>query len=209
MPLCLVLPCPALPCPVCPGLTSCPAHKLSPLWLCPHVVPCPGVQPGPKICPGLSPLSSPQALPSIWPILSPFPASTLRFLDCRLDCIKVVLWHVCVEGYQPYRRSHLSMHQMGTCRMGASPNSSVADSEGQCWDVAGLYIADASCFPTSSGHFQHTPCSINLQQRPAPYAPPLSLCCLKMDGMWSQACCSSSFTLWVESVVLNKSCGGP
>ena len=43
------------------------------------------------------------------------------------------------------------MHQMGTCRMGASPNTSVADGRGQCWDVAGLYIADASCFPTSSG----------------------------------------------------------
>ena len=58
---------------------------------------------------------------------------------------------MCVEGYQPYRRPHLSMHQMGTCRMGASPDSSVADAHGQCWDVAGLYIADASCFPTSSG----------------------------------------------------------
>ena len=44
---------------------------------------------------------------------------------------------------------------MGTCRMGASPDCSVADSKGQCWEVAGLYISDASCFPTSSGESQN------------------------------------------------------
>ncbi|DBA72909.1 TPA: hypothetical protein ACH3X2_009868 [Trebouxia sp. C0005] len=53
--------------------------------------------------------------------------------------------------YEPYRRAHLSMHQMGSCRMGSSPQNSVTDSQGHCWDVAGLYVADASCFPTASG----------------------------------------------------------
>lgn len=40
---------------------------------------------------------------------------------------------------------------MGTCRMGCSPSSSVCDASGQCWEVYGLYVADASAFPTSSG----------------------------------------------------------
>jgi len=43
------------------------------------------------------------------------------------------------------------MHQMGSCRMGSSPQNSVTDGQGHCWDVAGLYVADASCFPTASG----------------------------------------------------------
>lgn len=45
----------------------------------------------------------------------------------------------------------MSAHQMGTCRMGSSPQHSVVDEAGQCWDVRGLYVADASVFPTSSG----------------------------------------------------------
>jgi choline dehydrogenase-like flavoprotein len=33
----------------------------------------------------------------------------------------------------------------------ACRRSSVCDASGQCWQVAGLYIADASLFPTPSG----------------------------------------------------------
>ncbi len=44
-----------------------------------------------------------------------------------------------------------SAHQMGTARMGASPKNSVVDARGHCWHVAGLYVADASLFPTSTG----------------------------------------------------------
>ena len=44
-----------------------------------------------------------------------------------------------------------SAHQMGSARMGASPHSSVADPDGLSWDVAGLYLADASVFPTPTG----------------------------------------------------------
>ncbi len=45
----------------------------------------------------------------------------------------------------------LTAHQMGSARIGVSREASVADPEGQCWDVANLYIADASALPTSSG----------------------------------------------------------
>jgi choline dehydrogenase-like flavoprotein len=44
-----------------------------------------------------------------------------------------------------------SAHQMGSCRMGADPQTSVADPSGQLHDTPGVWIGDASAFPTSSG----------------------------------------------------------
>lgn len=44
-----------------------------------------------------------------------------------------------------------SAHQMGTCRMGRDPALAVCDAEGQVFGIRGLYIADASAFPGSSG----------------------------------------------------------
>ena len=32
--------------------------------------------------------------------------------------------------------------------MGKDPASSVLDSNNQCWDARGLYVTDASCFPS-------------------------------------------------------------
>jgi choline dehydrogenase-like flavoprotein len=42
-------------------------------------------------------------------------------------------------------------HQMGTCRMGADPATSVADVRGELHDTPGVWIGDASAFPTASG----------------------------------------------------------
>ena len=44
-----------------------------------------------------------------------------------------------------------SAHQMGTCRMGASERGSVVDPRGKVWGTEGLYVADASVFPSASG----------------------------------------------------------
>ena len=44
-----------------------------------------------------------------------------------------------------------SAHQMGSCRMGADPQTSVAGPWGELHDTAGVWIGDASAFPTSSG----------------------------------------------------------
>ncbi|KAJ3067628.1 hypothetical protein HDU98_009157 [Podochytrium sp. JEL0797] len=44
-----------------------------------------------------------------------------------------------------------SAHQMGTCRMSSTAGGGVVDGEGQTWEVKGLYVADASVFPGSSG----------------------------------------------------------
>lgn len=42
-------------------------------------------------------------------------------------------------------------HQMGTCRMGADPATSVANPYGELHDTPGVWIGDASAFPTPSG----------------------------------------------------------
>lgn len=43
----------------------------------------------------------------------------------------------------------ISYHPQGTCRMGADAHTSVVNPQGETHDVRGLYIADASLFPTS------------------------------------------------------------
>ncbi len=44
-----------------------------------------------------------------------------------------------------------SAHQMGTCRMNGRPEEGVVDGRGQVWGRRGLYVADASVFPSASG----------------------------------------------------------
>ena len=44
-----------------------------------------------------------------------------------------------------------SAHQMGTCRMGEDPQTSVAGPFGELHDTKGVWIGDGSAFPTSSG----------------------------------------------------------
>lgn len=45
-----------------------------------------------------------------------------------------------------------SAHQMGTCRMSATAKEGVVDHKGRVWGVhQGLYVADASVFPSASG----------------------------------------------------------
>ena len=44
-----------------------------------------------------------------------------------------------------------SAHQMGSCRMGTDPKTSVAGPWGELHDVKGVWIGDGSAFPTPSG----------------------------------------------------------
>jgi len=54
-------------------------------------------------------------------------------------------------GWGPNQLLLVTFHQMASCRMGASAQTSVVDPEHRVWGVRGLYVADASVFPTSSG----------------------------------------------------------
>lgn len=42
-------------------------------------------------------------------------------------------------------------HPMGTCRMGSDPAASVVGPYGEAHDVRGLFVADASVFPSCVG----------------------------------------------------------
>jgi Choline dehydrogenase and related flavoproteins len=44
-----------------------------------------------------------------------------------------------------------SAHQMGSCRMGTDPRTSVAGPFGELHDTPGVWIGDASALPTASG----------------------------------------------------------
>ena len=44
-----------------------------------------------------------------------------------------------------------SFHLMGTARMGSSREDSVCDSDGEAWDVKGLYVVDGAVLPTGPG----------------------------------------------------------
>lgn len=54
-------------------------------------------------------------------------------------------------GYGPGQMGYLSAHQMGSARMGGDPASSAFGPDHQSHTVKGLYIGDASAFPTATG----------------------------------------------------------
>jgi choline dehydrogenase-like flavoprotein len=53
--------------------------------------------------------------------------------------------------YGPADIAIFTAHQMGACRMGSDPADSVADGRGELHDVEGVWIGDASAFPTAPG----------------------------------------------------------
>ncbi|HEV3460543.1 MAG TPA: GMC family oxidoreductase [Candidatus Dormibacteraeota bacterium] len=54
-------------------------------------------------------------------------------------------------GYGPGQMGYFSFHQMGSCRMGAAPATSVVGPDHQAHLVKGLFVADGSAFPSASG----------------------------------------------------------
>jgi choline dehydrogenase-like flavoprotein len=55
------------------------------------------------------------------------------------------------RGIAPNTLPVFSAHQMGSCRLGADARTAVADPWGEVFGVKGLFIGDASGFPTASG----------------------------------------------------------
>jgi choline dehydrogenase-like flavoprotein len=54
-------------------------------------------------------------------------------------------------SYAPNDIVCFTAHQMGSCRMGSDPSASVADGRGELHDTKGVWIGDASAFPTAPG----------------------------------------------------------
>ncbi|KAL9102395.1 MAG: hypothetical protein Q9163_002461 [Psora crenata] len=55
------------------------------------------------------------------------------------------------RGLPPLEAMLATAHQMGTCRMAAHEKGGVVDPQGKVWGTEGLYVADASVFPSASG----------------------------------------------------------
>lgn len=54
-------------------------------------------------------------------------------------------------GYGPNDLLLVTFHQMASCRMGADARTSVVNQDNQVHGIAGLYVVDASTFPSASG----------------------------------------------------------
>jgi len=54
-------------------------------------------------------------------------------------------------SYEPNDVAVFTAHQLCSCRMGSDPSTSVADGRGQLHDTKGVWIGDASAFPTAPG----------------------------------------------------------
>lgn len=63
------------------------------------------------------------------------------------DWLKIVK----AKGNLPPAGIYASAHQMGTNRMSKAPHLGVVDPTGKVWGTEGLYVADASVFPSASG----------------------------------------------------------
>ncbi len=48
----------------------------------------------------------------------------------------------------PHTAKGLALHECGTARMGDEPSNSVLDPHNECWDARGLFVTDASSFPS-------------------------------------------------------------
>ncbi|KAF0687500.1 Aste57867_20772 [Aphanomyces stellatus] len=70
-----------------------------------------------------------------------------------IDCETTQQWLAKLKslGTEQNSLSLFSAHQMGSCRMGATPAMGAVNPDGESWEVQGLYVADASLFPTASG----------------------------------------------------------
>lgn len=54
-------------------------------------------------------------------------------------------------SYAPNDVACFTAHQMGSCRMGSDPQTSVADGHGELHDTKGVWIGDGSAFPSAPG----------------------------------------------------------
>lgn len=87
---------------------------------------------------------------------------------CLTEMAAVAGWEVAAA--EPNLSSPgLSVHEMGTARMGGDPSGSVLDPNNECWDIRNLFVTDGSCF-TSGGCQNPTLTMIAITARACEYA---------------------------------------
>jgi long-chain-alcohol oxidase len=62
---------------------------------------------------------------------------------------------VAAAGWSQGRVQTTGFHLLGSCRIGASPDTSACGPEGETWDVKDLVVCDGSAFPSASGVNPH------------------------------------------------------
>jgi len=67
------------------------------------------------------------------------------------EAIDAYVERVLAAPLTPFEHATFSLHHMGSARMGKDPATSVADPWGQLHDTPGVWIGDASAFPSASG----------------------------------------------------------
>ena len=56
-----------------------------------------------------------------------------------------------IKKIKPQNLDILTVHAMGSCAMGNSPNDSVTNPNGSVWETSNIYVTDASVLPTNIG----------------------------------------------------------
>jgi len=82
---------------------------------------------------------------------APLPLPPPSDAKARLAEVERIVAAVRRVGFPLFQVPLFSAHHMGTCRMGTDPKSSVVKPTCETWECSGLYVVDASTFPTSSG----------------------------------------------------------
>jgi choline dehydrogenase-like flavoprotein len=82
---------------------------------------------------------------------APIPLPPQSDPEGRAAAIEKIIADVRRIGFPLYKVPLYSAHQMGSCKMGTDPRTSVVKPTCETWACSGLYVVDASTFPTSSG----------------------------------------------------------
>jgi len=87
------------------------------------------------------------------PGVAPFIRNVADEVDAGITNPRFAAWLKELQhaGNKPPGAVFASAHQMGSNRMSAREKDGVVDPRGRVWGTEGLYVSDASIFPSSSG----------------------------------------------------------
>jgi choline dehydrogenase-like flavoprotein len=80
-----------------------------------------------------------------------FHRKPLRWRRGGPEDIETYAGRVAAGPLDPYEHPIFALHQMGSARMGTDAATSVAGPWGELHDTPGVWIGDASAFPTATG----------------------------------------------------------
>jgi choline dehydrogenase-like flavoprotein len=88
-------------------------------------------------------------------------------IDTMSELCRACGWEVLARNNQPFPPGY-SIHEVGTCRMGDNPKTSVLNKWNQSWDIKNLFVVDGSSFVTS-GSQNPTMTILSLSMRASEY----------------------------------------